>query len=122
MIIDRLLTPEDGGSSNAGKAVVRQLAAASRVQFDRMKQAKENKAGADDSGGEINPSGDICPVDADYAQLKRGHRIRAQVSSGAFPRFARNLGTGEPLATGTARRYDDAHPHQAQQLVLRRLL
>jgi hypothetical protein len=32
--------------------------------------------------------------------FKRGHRIRVQVSSGAFPRFARNLGTGQPLATG----------------------
>ena len=33
-------------------------------------------------------------------RFKSGHRIRVQVSSGAFPRFARNLGTGEPLATG----------------------
>jgi hypothetical protein len=29
----------------------------------------------------------------------RGHSLRLQVSSGAFPRFARNLGSGEPLAT-----------------------
>ena len=28
-------------------------------------------------------------------RFKRGHRIRVQVSSGAFPRFARNPGTGE---------------------------
>ncbi|MBY8862320.1 CocE/NonD family hydrolase [Nocardia sp. CA2R105] len=28
-----------------------------------------------------------------------GHRIRVQVSSGAFPRYNRNLGTGEPRAT-----------------------
>jgi putative CocE/NonD family hydrolase len=34
-------------------------------------------------------------------RFRRGHRIRVQVSSGAHPRFARNLGTGEPLATGT---------------------
>ncbi|MBU7018872.1 MAG: CocE/NonD family hydrolase [Theionarchaea archaeon] len=34
-------------------------------------------------------------------QFKAGHRIRVQVSSGAFPRFARNLGTGEPLDTAT---------------------
>ncbi len=32
----------------------------------------------------------------------RGHRIRLQVSGGSHPRFARNLGAGEPLATGTA--------------------
>ena len=50
-------------------------------------------------------------------QFKRGHCIRVQVSSGAFPRFARNLGTGEPLRTGTAMRaadqqviHDNAHP------------
>jgi putative CocE/NonD family hydrolase len=49
--------------------------------------------------------------------FKHGHRIRVQVSSGAFPHFARNLGTGEPLATGTAMRvaeqqiyHDPAHP------------
>ncbi|MGA4996163.1 CocE/NonD family hydrolase [Nonomuraea bangladeshensis] len=31
----------------------------------------------------------------------RGRRVRVQVSSGAHPRFGRNPGTGEPLATGT---------------------
>jgi putative CocE/NonD family hydrolase len=31
--------------------------------------------------------------------FKKGHQIRVQVSSGAFPRFARNLGTDEPLVT-----------------------
>ena len=30
-----------------------------------------------------------------------GHRIRVQVSSGAHPRFSRNLGSGEPLGTAT---------------------
>lgn len=34
-------------------------------------------------------------------RFKRGHRIRVQVSSGAFPRYARNTGTGEPHATAT---------------------
>jgi len=33
--------------------------------------------------------------------FKNGHRIRLQVSSGAHPMFARNLGTEEPIATGT---------------------
>jgi hypothetical protein len=33
--------------------------------------------------------------------FKVGHRIRLQVSSGAHPLYARNLGSGEPLATGT---------------------
>ncbi len=46
-----------------------------------------------------------------------GHRIRLQVSSGAYPLFARNPGTGEPLATAThlcgtdvAIFHDGAHP------------
>ncbi|MCY1082106.1 CocE/NonD family hydrolase [Archangium lansingense] len=46
-----------------------------------------------------------------------GHRIRLQVSSGAHPRFARNPGTGEPLATAKtlvpadqAVFHDPAHP------------
>ncbi len=34
-------------------------------------------------------------------RFRRGHRIRVQVSSGAFPRFSRNTGSGEPLATAT---------------------
>jgi putative CocE/NonD family hydrolase len=40
-------------------------------------------------------------------RFKRGHRIRVQVSSGAFPRFARNPGTGEPRATATTLRAAD---------------
>jgi putative CocE/NonD family hydrolase len=34
-------------------------------------------------------------------RFKRGHRIRVQVASGAFPRYARNPGTGEPRAAAT---------------------
>jgi len=34
-------------------------------------------------------------------RFRRGHRIRLQVSSGAHPRFARNLGTNEPVGTAT---------------------
>jgi uncharacterized protein len=34
-------------------------------------------------------------------RFRAGHRIRLQVSGGAHPRFARNTGTGEPLATTT---------------------
>jgi len=32
-------------------------------------------------------------------RFRRGHRIRVQVSSGAFPRYNRNPGSGEPRAT-----------------------
>ena len=34
-------------------------------------------------------------------RVRAGHRLRVQVSGGAYPRFARNLGTGEPPATAT---------------------
>ena len=34
-------------------------------------------------------------------RFKAGHKIRVQVSSGAHPRYARNPGSGEPLATAT---------------------
>jgi putative CocE/NonD family hydrolase len=33
--------------------------------------------------------------------FKPGHRLRVDVSSSSFPRFSRNLNTGEPVATGT---------------------
>lgn len=34
-------------------------------------------------------------------RFDRGHRLRVQVASGAFPRYSRNPGTGEPPATAT---------------------
>ena len=50
-------------------------------------------------------------------RFKAGHRIRVQVSSGSFPRYARNPGTGEPRATATrlvaadqSVSHDPAHP------------
>jgi putative CocE/NonD family hydrolase len=46
-----------------------------------------------------------------------GHRLRVQVSSGAHPVYARNLGTGEPVATGTMMRAaDQAVHHQPGRL------
>ena len=44
-------------------------------------------------------------------RFRRGHRIRVQVSSGAFPRFARNPGTGEPHATATTLLAADQEVH-----------
>jgi putative CocE/NonD family hydrolase len=37
-------------------------------------------------------------------RFRRGHRVRLQVSSGAHPRWNRNLGAGEPIATATTMR------------------
>jgi uncharacterized protein len=39
--------------------------------------------------------------------FRKGQRLRVQVSSGAHPRFIRNLGTGEPLATGNTLKIAD---------------
>ena len=47
-------------------------------------------------------------------RFKSGHRIRVQVSSGAFPRFARNLGTGEPHGTATTLRAADQEVHHSR--------
>lgn len=37
-------------------------------------------------------------------RLRVGHRVRVQVCGGAFPRYARNFGTGEPFSTATTGR------------------
>nr|WP_312871435.1 CocE/NonD family hydrolase [Amycolatopsis acididurans] len=44
-------------------------------------------------------------------RFRRGHRIRVQVSSGAFPRYARNPGTGEPHATAVRMLVADQEVH-----------
>ena len=56
-----------------------------------------------------------------------GHRIRLEITSSCFPRFSRNLNTGEPTATGTrmqcARqtvRHSQAHPSRLILPVVRR--
>jgi putative CocE/NonD family hydrolase len=54
--------------------------------------------------GTLQPDGTLCLEISLWATaylFQRGHRIRLQVSSGAFPRYSRNLGTGEPQATAT---------------------
>jgi hypothetical protein len=67
-----------------------------------------------DAGGFRKVVMDLSPT---AARFKRGHRIRVQVSSGAHPLFARNPGSGEPLATATTLvaadqsvYHDPAHP------------
>jgi len=42
------------------------------------------------------------PMSATAHRFGAGHRLRVQVSGGAHPRFMRNTGTGEPLATATS--------------------
>ena len=51
-----------------------------------------------------------------------GHRVRLQVSGGSHPRFNRNLGTGEPLATGTRLAASDRVVHHDPTRASRLLL
>lgn len=52
--------------------------------------------------GQPQPDGSLC-VTVDLGPIAhafgRGHRIRLQVASGSHPRWSRNHGTGEPVAT-----------------------
>jgi len=41
-LMDRLLTPEDGGNSEAGKAVIRQIVAAARAGFEDVKPPNDS--------------------------------------------------------------------------------
>lgn len=54
-------------------------------------------------------------------RVQAGHRIRVQVSGGAFPRFARNFGTAEPFGTATRAvrcRFDIYHDSRHPACVL----
>jgi putative CocE/NonD family hydrolase len=57
--------------------------------------------------GSPEPDGVVSVTSVEVAlrptayRLRAGHRLRVQVSGGAYPRFARNLGTGEPAVTAT---------------------
>jgi len=52
-------------------------------------------------------------------RFSRGHRVRVQVSGGAHPRFARNPGTGEPLATAVELRAVDVEVIDGSALHIR---
>jgi putative CocE/NonD family hydrolase len=58
------------------------------------------------------PAGDVQHLSLDldpcYHRVESGHRLVLLVAGGAHPRYARNLGKGDPVATGTAL---TAQPH-----------
>ncbi len=73
--------------------------------------------------------GKVCEVSLRLTEVSHvfhaGHRIRLQVSGGAHPRFARNLGTGEHPATSTTLApttlhvlHNSEHPSQLSMPVL----
>jgi len=60
----------------------------------------DRRSGTDESGD----SGWVeitVPMSSTAHRFGAGHRVRLQVSGGAHPRFARNTGTGEPIATAS---------------------
>jgi putative CocE/NonD family hydrolase len=57
-----------------------------------------------DAGGITSVTVELWPA---AHVFRRDHRIRVQVSSGAHPRFARNLGGGEPFGSATTMRVAD---------------
>jgi uncharacterized protein len=80
--------------------------------------------------GDTTPDG-VRAVDVDLwptaHRFRVGHRVRVHVASGAFPRFASNPGTGEPLGSASrpvaAHRevfHDTAHPSHLLLPVVRR--
>ena len=83
----------------------------------------------DETGKSLNITDDLVRLDVDGTtratlqlaptayRFTKGHRLRVQVSAGAFPRFSRNFGAGEPHATATTAHvthldilHDAAHP------------
>lgn len=64
----------------------------------------------DQSAGPQEVTVDLWPT---AHRFRRGHRIRALVASGAFPRWARNLGLGEPLGTAATVRAAEQSVHHS---------
>jgi putative CocE/NonD family hydrolase len=60
----------------------------------------------------------IVAMSSTAHRFRAGHRIRLQVSGGAHPRFARNYGTGEPLATATRMVATDTTVRHTSALIL----
>jgi uncharacterized protein len=102
-------------------------AGVSRNVVDGIRRLDPRTVPADDVT--VGPDG-VLAVDVELFptayRFRAGHRLRVQVSGGAFPRFARNLGTGEPFASAATGRpcrfevhHDAAHPSRLDLPVLR---
>jgi putative CocE/NonD family hydrolase len=78
---------EDGVSRNVVDGI--------RRLDPRTNDAPDVAAGAD---GVLAVTVELFPT---AYRFKAGHRVRVQVSGGAFPRYARNMGTPEPFGVAT---------------------
>ena len=70
---------------------------------DGLQRLRPNRP-ALEAGGTVRVSIELWPT---AHKLAKGNRIRLQVSSGARPRWARNTGSGEPIAAATKLRIAD---------------
>jgi putative CocE/NonD family hydrolase len=71
----------------------------SRNIVDGIRRLSPQTATEADQDGILAVDVDLCPT---AYRLRAGHRIRVQVSGGAFPRYARNHGTGQPFGAAIA--------------------
>ncbi|UNO43727.1 CocE/NonD family hydrolase [Streptomyces sp. MST-110588] len=71
-----------------------------------------------DPAAAADPVDVTVPMSATAHCFPAGHRIRLQISGGAHPRFARNTGTGEPMATATRLVATKVSLHHPSALVL----
>jgi putative CocE/NonD family hydrolase len=62
------------------------------------------------------------PMGATAITFLAGHRLRLEITSSCFPRFARNLNTGEPVASGTRMRTAHQTVHHSRGLPSRVIL
>lgn len=74
------------------------------------------RPGAPEAGADGVVTAQVA-LDPTAYRFRPGHRLRVQVAGGAFPRFARNHGTGEPVAKAVEGKpcrfeifHDPAHP------------
>ncbi|WP_249999251.1 CocE/NonD family hydrolase [Actinoplanes sp. M2I2] len=80
------------------KGVSRNVVDGIRRLDPRTLNAPDVEAGAD---GVLAVHVELFPT---AYRFRAGHRLRVQVSGGAFPRYARNMGTAEPFGVATAGR------------------
>ncbi|MEU9117204.1 CocE/NonD family hydrolase [Streptomyces sp. NPDC048483] len=71
-----------------------------------------------ESAAEPSPAAVTVAMSSTAHHFPAGHRIRLQISGGAHPRFARNTGTGEALATTTRLLPSEVSLHHPSALVL----
>jgi uncharacterized protein len=103
-VCDGILRRGDDGAGGRGAGEDR--TGDGRTGEDRTGEDRtgEDRAGEAGEAAEADRGGWTeltVPMSSTAHRFGSGHRVRLQLSGGAHPRFARNTGTGEPIATAT---------------------